>query len=206
MGTTDKLDYNSTEATFLGCQRNNIDGAVGKFYAVGSESGEIRLYNKVGGNAKNLLPSLFGNNIVSLDSTKNGDFLLAATRSFIMLIPTLQNGKNGFDFTFRKSAKPQPIILKVSPRAMRDHQIDHFCFTSVKFDNRKEGHEGMIVATSGSHVMIWSLKAVVRGKTETSLVKSYDEEIVGNDFRFNSNMMVNALKKKVVVQDSSFRY
>lgn len=86
ISTNNKLDFSSPDATFLSCQRNNIirmdprannavvgdreyktdvgfntiHGTKGDYFAVGSESGEVRLFNKVGGNAKNLLPSLFG--------------------------------------------------------------------------------------------------------------------------------------------------
>lgn len=143
--------------------------------------------------------------MISIDTSKNGEFLLVATRSLVMLIPTMQNGKNGFNFTFRKNNKPQPKVLRVSPRAMNAHEIEQFSFTSAKFDNRKDEKEGMIVATSGRHVIVWSLKNVMRGRLETSRIKSYDETIIGNDFRYNSDRMVNALQHKIVVQDSHFR-
>lgn len=182
-----------------------IHGAVGNFFAVGSDTGEIRLYDKIGGNAKNLLPSLFGHKVVALDSSKNGEFLLAATRSFVMLVPLVQNQKNGFSYCFRKDSKPQPKILRVSPKVMARLGIDQFSFTSARFDNRKDAKESVIVATSGRFMVQWTIKKVMRGRLETKVVKELDADIIGNDFRYDSDKIVAALPRKVVVQSNVFK-
>ena len=56
-------------------------------YAVGSETGEIRLYNKIGSNA-NCKYSSFGDKVLHLDSTKDGKWLLATFSQFLILLPT----------------------------------------------------------------------------------------------------------------------
>mmetsp|Transcript_22968 Transcript_22968/g.26335 ORF Transcript_22968/g.26335 Transcript_22968/m.26335 type:complete len:168 (+) Transcript_22968:361-864(+) len=65
--------------------------------AVGSRNGEIRLYSKIGQNAKTMLPGL-GEEIIGLDLSKNGGWILATTPRYILLIPTkCKNGKTGFE-------------------------------------------------------------------------------------------------------------
>ena len=56
-------------------------------FAIGSESGEIRLYNKIGSNA-NCKYSSFGEKVLHLDTTKDGRWLLATFPSFLILLPT----------------------------------------------------------------------------------------------------------------------
>jgi hypothetical protein len=56
-------------------------------YALGSSSGEIRLYNKIGSNA-NCKYSSFGDKVLHLESTKDGKWLLATFSKFLILLPT----------------------------------------------------------------------------------------------------------------------
>jgi hypothetical protein len=56
-------------------------------YALGSSSGEIRLYNKIGSNA-NCKYSSFGDKVLHLESTKDGKWLLATFAKFLILLPT----------------------------------------------------------------------------------------------------------------------
>ena len=46
------------------------------------------MYNKVGGKAKNLLPSLYEDEIVSMDATKDGKFLLLTYEKYILIFRT----------------------------------------------------------------------------------------------------------------------
>jgi hypothetical protein len=65
-------------------------------FAIGSETGEIRLYKQVGQNAKTLLPGL-GEPIKSIDVSLDGEWVLATCKSYLLIIPTtLSNGKTGF--------------------------------------------------------------------------------------------------------------
>lgn len=65
--------------------------------AIGSLSGEIRLYKEVGQNAKTLLPGL-GDPIRSVDMTIDGKWVLATTQTYLLLISTeCESGKTGFE-------------------------------------------------------------------------------------------------------------
>lgn len=185
---------------------NTITGAVGNFYAVGSDTGDIRLFDKISGaKARNLLPSMFGQKIISLDTSASGEFILACTRSIVMLIPTMQDGKNGFSFTFRKASKPQPKILKVDPKTMAQNGFDSFSFNYAKFDERKGSKETSIIAVSSNCMIIWSLKKIMRGQFITKAVKKFEDKIISHDYKYNSDKFVAALPKKILVQDADFK-
>jgi hypothetical protein len=78
--------------------------------AIGSLSGEIRLYKEVGQNAKTLLPGL-GDPIRSVNMSIDGEWVLATTQTYLLVIPTMcSNGKTGFDHRMGKE-KPAPKKL-----------------------------------------------------------------------------------------------
>jgi hypothetical protein len=83
-----------------------LDGGL----AIGSLSGEIRLYKEVGQNAKTLLPGL-GDPIRGIDMSIDGTWVIATTQTYLLLIPTIcQNGKTGFEHRMGKE-KPNPKKL-----------------------------------------------------------------------------------------------
>lgn len=78
--------------------------------AIGSLSGEIRLYSKVGQNAKTLLPGL-GDPIRSVDMSVDGNWIVATTQTYLLVIPTkCENGKTGFEHRMGQE-KPMPKKL-----------------------------------------------------------------------------------------------
>jgi hypothetical protein len=88
-------------------------------YAVVSERGEIRMYNKLGKAAKTVLPAL-GDPIIGVDVTADGRFIVATTKTYLLLIDTLigtgrDQGSLGFDFSFPTGARPIPVRLQLKP-------------------------------------------------------------------------------------------
>jgi WD40 repeat protein len=182
-------------------QFQTITAANGGSFAVGSEDGAIRLYKQCSGNAKNLLPSLLGQPILHLDTSKDGKFLLATCKSHVLLIPTFQDNKSGFDTTFRKDDKPRPVILKITPAALAKHGIKDVAYSYAMFDN-KSSKESYIAAVSGSHLILWDLSKVLKGKYDTAQVKSLGDRIVQNQFKYNTDKLVAALPQKLICQDT----
>lgn len=85
--------------------------------AVASEKGDIRLFDAIGKNAKTALPPL-GDPIVGIDVTRDGRWIVATTRTYLLLIDTLigsgrYEGSLGFDRSFPVDAKPQPRRLQL---------------------------------------------------------------------------------------------
>ena len=64
-------------------------------FAVGSSNGDMRLFAKIGQNAKNLYPGL-GDAILALDSSKDGKWLLATCSQYLILLPTFHENQQGF--------------------------------------------------------------------------------------------------------------
>ena len=87
--------------------------------AVGSEKGDIRLFDKLGKIAKTTLPAL-GDPIRGIDVTKDGRYLVATTKTYLLLIDTQIGagpniGKSGFDKSFPADSKPIPRRLQLRP-------------------------------------------------------------------------------------------
>lgn len=170
-------------------------------FAVGSENGQIRMYNQVGGNAKNLIPSFNGEPILDLDASKDGKFLLATTPSTVMLIKTVQDGKSGFDYMFRKSAKPTPISLKIHANSLAKHGIRKPVFRGAKF-NQSEKREAYIVAHTEFHIIIWSMRKLRSRNYATTAIKRYDETIIQKDFKFNQHSIIAALPRNLKYENT----
>ena len=85
--------------------------------AVASEKGDIRLFDSIGKNAKTALPPL-GDPILGVDVTENGRWIVATTKTYLLLIDTLigegrYTGQLGFARSFPANAKPIPRRLQL---------------------------------------------------------------------------------------------
>lgn len=85
--------------------------------AVGSEKGEIRLFDSIGKNAKTALPPL-GDPIIGIDVTADGRYIIATTETYLLLLDTKigqgrYTGSLGFDRSFPADAKPIPMRLQL---------------------------------------------------------------------------------------------
>jgi hypothetical protein len=85
--------------------------------AVASEKGDIRLFDSIGKIAKTALPPL-GDPIIGIDVTADGRYVVATTKTYLLLIDTLIGegryaGSLGFDRSFPANAKPIPRRLQV---------------------------------------------------------------------------------------------
>jgi hypothetical protein len=80
--------------------------------AVGSEKGEIRLFNKLGINAKAVLPAI-GDPIIGIDVTADGRWLVATCRSYLLLVDCWNKEENtsGFVKGFSKDKKVRMCLL-----------------------------------------------------------------------------------------------
>ena len=82
-------------------------------YLVTSTNGELRMYTKMGQNAKTLLPGI-GQKIIGVDTSHKGDWVLATCPQVILVIPTLRSdGKTGFE---KKMGKEKPAPRKLNLR------------------------------------------------------------------------------------------
>ena len=139
---------------------NSIENA----FATGSEKGEIRLYKEVGQNAKTLFPGL-GDPIIGLDSTMDAQWLLATTKTYIMLIQTIIDGKSGYKQSISKDRRT-PFKLTILPQDMKRYRIRELNFQPAKFNDNENTSERFIIASTGEFLVTWSLKHVLRGHVD----------------------------------------
>jgi VID27 C-terminal WD40-like domain len=164
------------------------------YIAVGSEKGDIRLYDRLGVIAKTNLPAL-GDPIVGIDVAANGRYVLATSKNYLLLIDTMQKdgkfeGKLGFERAFPKDSKPQPRRLALTPQHVAQFQHETklpIVFTPAKFNTGPSADETTIVTSTGPFVVTWSLKKVLQGKKDPYSIKRYAEEVKADNFRFNTD-------------------
>jgi len=178
---------------------NGIENA----FATGSDKGEIRLYKEVGQNAKTLFPGL-GDPILSLDSTLDAQWLLATTKTYLMLIQTIIDGKNGYKISISKERRT-PFRLTILPQDMKKYKMTEVDFQTAKFNDNENLSERCIVASTGPYLITWNLKHVLRGQTHKYEIKRLDDYIVSNEFRYkrDDNLLVT-MPKDIRVQKARF--
>ena len=169
------------------------------YIAVASDKGDVRMFDRLGIIAKTHIPAL-GDPIKGLDVSADGRWILATTRTYLLLIDALQKegknaGKLGFEKPFGKDSKPQPRRLGLSPSHVA--QLMHetrtgISFTPARFNTGVDDKETTIVTATGPFIVTWSMKSLLQNQKEPYKIKRYTEEVKADDFRYGSdkNMIV----------------
>lgn len=173
--------------------------------AVASEKGDIRLFDRLGINAKTLIPAL-GDPIIGMDVSADGRWVLATTRTYLLLIDALQkggknDGKLGFEKSFAKDDKPQPRRLALTPAHVAQFQHETkapISFTTARFNTGLEEKETTIISATGPFIVTWSLKKVIANRKDPYNIKRYAEEVKADNFKFGSDKnLIVALPNEV---------
>ncbi|KAB5545784.1 VID27 cytoplasmic protein-domain-containing protein [Coniochaeta sp. 2T2.1] len=167
------------------------------YIAVASDKGDIRLFDRLGINAKTHIPAL-GEPIIGLDVSADGRWVLATCRTYLLLIDAQQKsgkneGKLGFEKSFAADAKPQPRRLALTPEhvAQFSHETTKgVSFTPAKFNTGAGTEETSIITATGPYIVEWSLKKVLAGKKAPYLIKRYTDDIKADDFKFGTDKNV----------------
>lgn len=167
------------------------------YIAVASDKGDVRLFDRIGVNAKTMLPAL-GEAIIGLDVSADGRWLLATCRTYLLLVDCLQqNGKNegklGFERSFPKDDKPRPKRLTIKPEHVAQFQHETglpISFTTAKFNADPDGKETSIITSTGPFLVTWSLKKVVTGTKDPYQIKRYSDQVIADNFEFGSDKNV----------------
>ncbi|THZ90792.1 vacuolar import and degradation protein 27 [Aureobasidium pullulans] len=175
------------------------------YIAVASSKGDIRMFDRLGINAKTHIPAL-GDPIIGLDVSANGRWVLATTRTYLLLIDALQSdgkneGKLGFEKSFAKDSKPQPRRLALTPSHVAQFQHETkvaLSFTPARFNTGPDADETTIITATGPFIITWSLKKVLAGRKDPYSIKRYAEDVKADNFRFGSDKnIVVALPNEV---------
>lgn len=180
---------------------DKILGVAGKGTLVTSNGGDIRFFGDLQSNAKNLIPSKYGQSALMLDHSKDGNLLLLTYPTMILLMPTETKEGSAFGKTFKKDRKPRLLELSVNPQAMVRHGISKLDFISAKFDEKENELENYIVAVTGQFIVLWVLSDVAKGKYLTSYVKRMDDTVVAGEFMYNQDDLLAAFRKNLTVQE-----
>ncbi|KAI0399972.1 VID27 cytoplasmic protein [Xylaria palmicola] len=167
------------------------------YIAVASNKGDIRLFDRLGINAKTHIPAL-GEPIIGLDVSADGRWVLATCRTYLLLIDAMQKtgkneGKLGFEKSFAADSKPQPRRLALTPEhvAQFHHETGQgVSFTPARFNTSRDGDESSIITATGPYIIDWNLKKVVRGAKAPYIIKRYTENVMADDFKFGSDQNV----------------
>lgn len=167
------------------------------YLAVASNKGDIRMFDRLGINAKTHIPAL-GEPIIGLDVSADGRWLLATCRTYLLLIDSLQKdgkneGKLGFEKSFAKDSKPQPRRLGLQPAHVAQFQHETkqpLSFTTARFNTGVESEETSIITSTGPFIVTWSMKKLLAGRKDPYTIKRYEENVMADNFRFGSDKNV----------------
>ncbi|KAH8693977.1 VID27 cytoplasmic protein-domain-containing protein [Talaromyces proteolyticus] len=197
-----KNDFSATATTEKG------------YIAVASNKGDVRLFDRLGINAKTHIPAL-GEQIIGLDVSADGRWVLATCRTYLLLMDTLQKegkneGKLGFEKSFAKDAKPQPRRLGLQPSHVAQFQHETkqpLSFTPARFNTGVGSDETSIITATGPFIVTWNMKKVIAGRKDPYTIKRYGENVMADNFRFGSDKnVIVALPNEVnMVQKKSFK-
>lgn len=174
----------------LNCITSTGDGGV----AVGAETGVIRMFTRMDGKrAKTMLPGL-GDAIVGMDTTKDGHYILATTKNYLLLIPTVvkETGRTGFARAMGNKAKPVPLKLQLSSKDIRRLNIQDVSFTHARFNTGTDVTENWIVTATGPYVITWNMAKVLRGNPFAYKIKRCFQKVEETNFGFDSTTVVVA--------------
>jgi len=184
------------------------------YIAVASNKGDIRLFDRLGINAKTHLPAL-GEAIIGLDISKDGRWILATCKTYLLLVDSLQTtgkneGKLGFEKSFPKDSKPKPRRLTLNPMHIAQMQAETklpLSFTAAKFNTGVDATETAIITSTGPFIVTWNLRRAIMGKSDPYQIKRYTEEVKADNFRFGSdkNVIVALPNEVELVQKATFK-
>lgn len=165
--------------------------------AVASNKGDIRLFDRLGINAKTHIPAL-GEPIIGLDVSADGHWVLATCRTYLLLIDAMQKsgkneGKLGFEKSFAADSKPQPRRLALTPEHVAQFAYETgkgVAFTPAKFNAGEGQEETSIITATGPYVIEWNLQRIIRGQKAPYKIKRYSDTVKADDFRFGSDKNV----------------
>lgn len=167
------------------------------YVAVASNKGDIRLFDRLGINAKTVIPAL-GEPIIGLDVSADGRWVLGTCRTYLLLIDALQKsgkneGKLGFEKPFAADSKPQPRRLALTPEhvAQFHHETGKgVSFTPARFNTSKTNEETSIITATGPYIIDWNLDKVIRGSKSPYIIKRYEDNVKADDFKFGTDQNV----------------
>lgn len=177
------------------------------YIAVGSEKGDIKLYDRLGIRAKTAIPSL-GEPIRYITTSADGKWLLATCDTSLLLMDlTIKTGNNkgniGFMKSFPAAENVKTYILRMSPENasyMVTYTKKPIKFSRAYFNAGVGKKEQKIITSTGPFAITWSLNKIIQNGNgnDAYTVNRYDNDIVEDNFKFGThNRVIVALKDDI---------
>lgn len=169
-------------------------------FATGSLDGQIRLYDEIGKNAKNVFRG-YGDPIKGIDITENGKYVLATCDWYLLLFCTVPKNSNTNGFITRLTKnKPSLKTLKIHVHDIEKYKIDKDKFTPAKFNISKDG-ETNIITSLGEYVVIWNFTKIKKGILDDYKIQKVNQFVIDNQFKYNKNQVVITMPNLLRVQN-----
>ena len=175
---------------------NSISSGINNEFAISTEKGEIRLYNKIG-KALNLY-SLNGDYIKNIDISNNGNFIVCTCDFQLIVFNTI--GKNKLNSFYKRVSyeNRNPVIyLK-----LRDSDIKKYNLNGIKYNNGKfninNENENDIICSIGKLVVIWSFNY---GKYDKYQIFKMNENIISSEYKYGKNQIVITMPKNISIKN-----
>jgi len=156
--------------------------------------------------AKTMFPGC-GDLVIGIDTTENGQWVLATCKTYLLLIPTTFSGTTGFEKTMGKE-KPAPRRLELLPRHLKA-MGGNVCFTPAKFNRGKTGQERSIVTTTGPFIINWNFRKAKQNQLKEYTIRKSNETIIADEYKCfgEDKEIVVAMPNdlRVAVRNQNFR-
>jgi hypothetical protein len=171
--------------------------------AVGSETGEVKLYREIGEKAKTVFHDL-GESIKSLDTTKDGKWILATSSSCLLILKAEYDGELAFNKPLAKKKKPARRLV-LNPEDLARFNISKVDFAPARFNISENDEESVIITATGNVVVLWNFLSVKAGKLFDYFIQPLEQQVVKNEFIFNEEKAVITYPSSVVIQNSRWK-
>ncbi|KAL0211348.1 hypothetical protein P9112_009646 [Eukaryota sp. TZLM1-RC] len=183
----------------LSCFSVTGDGAL----AVGSRKGDIRLFSSLDNKRAKTLINGWGKEILAIDTTSDGYYVLVTCEDFLMLIDTrLDDNVTGYNKRMGEN-KPLPIKIQLDPEDVAT-MGGTVAFKPARFDRNPAG-EKVIVTATHRWIVTFNLSAllfVYNGGKLPAGRKTYSIAAVGQDVVEDSFVGESSTQIGVVGQSS----
>jgi len=189
------FQYTNTKSANLTCAAPTEKGHV----VIGTKSGEIKFFSanslrerpteadiEYKPRAMNTLPGL-GDEITAIDVTRDGKWVLATCKDYLIVIPTVSNDVTAFDSPFG-SKKPHPFRLALQPKDAA--KVGEVKFTPAKFNYAYDGSESRICTSTGRWLISWNFKQVIKTVKASYTMTQCEDNVVASDFMTNSDSRI----------------
>jgi hypothetical protein len=97
--------------------------------------------------------------------------------------------------------KPKPKILKINGNDIVKYGLSQINFTPARFNIDKANGETNIITSIGEYIINWNFTKVLKGIINDYKIKKVDQNVLGNQFKYNKNQIVVTMDTNLRIQN-----